>query len=640
MAISHFFLRFESRSHHKFDDNDMNKDPHKSLFGDSIHNPSQLNHSLGSDVHEWSDETIEKVVSIRFGGDYNLFIRQLSRDITQKEQDIILLRDFYLRRERQFYKVCASHANLTHLEVDKLLDDIQQKDTVDDVLLDMISVAMKEPLAPTLKREPPTTISSNLAQQPDIEAHSSESERRGWLRGWIQSPNDLRYEWVRSTSSLHSGSRTPKGTEDAPIVPPLELVSMSQPGDSTILDPEELTNTDPYGFITENGSENPKRQPGDGSNFDARSSVSQVVNPIDSSYATLQEVGRRHDDEKQAIEARWNTFCNEVMKLRNERNQEETFVPTFGLKALELKTLDRQISFKEDSYLKRLQSLISKQGIPPGSRSKFWFELSGASNIRVPGEYNRLVELAKMHANDPSLIQSFNQIDLDLHRTMPSNVYFHNSTTSLPGPLHHRLKRILDAFVVLRSDIGYVQGMNKIVGNLLIADKRVTEEDTFWLFVSLIDEILPTYHGESYFSPSSLKHIRNAQTELAQVQFALLMPKLYTHLKQLDVQIEFITMNWWLLVFTDICNLMELWYRVIDNLLVSDKSEDFLKALSLGIFKHYEKKLLSLDNYDDVYVLMNRNATRNIGFRELMEITRELERKIGKMEKDRGKRWE
>lgn len=619
----------------------MNKDPHKNLFGDSIHKSSQLNHSLGSDVHEWSDETLEKVVSIRFNGDYKLFIRQLSRDITQKEQDIILLRDFYLRRERQFYKVCASHANLTHLEVDKLLDDIEQKDTIDDVLLDMISVAMKEPLDPTLRKESQTTISSNLTQQPNFEASSSESERRGWLRGWIQSPNDLRYEWVRSTSSLKSGARTPKVTEDVPIVPPLELVSMSQPADSTILDPEELTNTDSYGFITGNSTEHTKRQPEDGSNYDARSSVSQAINPIDSSYATLQEVGRRHDDEKQAIEARWDAFCNEVMKLRNqyERNKDqgETSVPIFGLKALELTTLDRQISFKEESYLKRLQSLISKHGIPAGSRSKFWFELSGASNIRVPGEYNRLVELAKLHANDPSLVQSFNQIDLDLHRTMPSNVYFHNSTTSLPGPMHYRLKRILEAFVVLRSDIGYVQGMNKIVGNLLIADKKVTEEDTFWLFVSLIDEILPTYHGESYFSPSSLKHIRNAQTELAQVQFALLMPKLYAHLKQLDVHIEFITMNWWLLVFTEICNLMELWYRVIDNILVSDKSEEFLKALSLGIFKHYEKKLLSLNNYDDVYVLMNRDATRNIGFRELMENTRGFERKIGKMEKDRAK---
>ena len=614
----------------------MSKDPHKSLFGDSIHKTSQLHHSLGSDVHEWSDETLEKVVSIRFNGDYKLFIRQLSRDITQKEQDIILLRDFYLRRERQLYKVCASHANLTHLEVDKLLDDIQQKDTVDDVLLDMISVAMKEPLAPTLKKESQATITSNPAEQQNLEASSSESERRGWLRGWIQSPNELRYEWVRSTSSLPAGSRTPNVTEDAPIAP-LELVSMSQPTDSAILDPEELTNTDPYGFLTGSSSDNPKRQPEDGSNFDARSSVSQATNPIDSSYATLQEVGRRHDDEKQAIEARWNAFCNEVMKLRKQydrnRDQEVTSVPIFGLKALELTTLDRHISFKEDSYLKRLQSLISQHGIPAGSRSTFWFELSGASNIRVPGEYNRLVELAQLHADDPSLVQSFNQIDLDLHRTMPSNVYFHNSTTSLPVPMHYRLKRILDAFVVLRSDIGYVQGMNKIVGNLLIADKKVTEEDTFWLFVSLIDEILPTYHGQSYFSPSSLKHIRNAQTELAHVHFSLLMPKLYGHLKQLDVQIEFITMNWWLLVFTEICNLMELWYRVIDNLLVSDNSEDFLRGLSLGIFKHYEKKLLSLDNYDDVYVLMNRDATRNIGFRELMERTREFEKKIAKMKR-------
>ncbi len=82
-----------------------------------------------------------------------------------------------------------------------------------------------------------------------------------------------------------------------------------------------------------------------------------------------------------------------------------------------------------------------------------------------------------MHANDPSLIQSFNHNRLDLHRTM-SSTYFHNSTTSFTWSIASPSRTCLDAFVVLRSGYCYVQGMNKIVGNL-IADKSVTEEMHF-----------------------------------------------------------------------------------------------------------------------------------------------------------------
>lgn len=625
-------VRLRPRS--QYTENEMGIEDKGSLFGDSGNKSGHLRHTLGSELHEWSDLLLDKLINIRFNGDYRPLIRQLSQDLTEKEQEIILLREYHLQRERLLYKICASHGNLTHLEVDKLLSTIRQDNSVDHVLENMINNALQDPLAP----------SDNLLQghgkakveEPTIE---SAGGKKSWLRGWIQSPDGLRYRWSRSTSSLPLENSSAAGiTEESPSQLALELVRLDQTAEATQLDEELFAGADSYGFVAPNSVlEITKRNPEEKISLDTRSGTSQYSKKAsDSSYATLQEIGRRHDDEKQAIENRWNFFCNEVRKLREQAERKkgkEDPVVNFGLRGLELKSLDKGLSFTEEPYLKQFRRLVAKLGVPGASRSDIWFELSGASNIRVPGEYDRLVQLAEQHASDTSVVQSFNQIDLDLHRTMPTNVYFHNNSTSSPGPLHYRLKRILEAFVILRSDIGYVQGMNKIVGNLLIADKKFTEEDTFWLFVALNDEVLPSFHGQNYFSPTSLKHIRNVQGEIAHVHFASFMPKLYAHLKHLQVQIEFITMNWWLLVFTDIFNLIDLWYRMLDNLLVCDHSEDFLKALSLGIFKHYEKKLLSLDNYDDVYLLMNRDYTRSFGLTDLMERTKEFERKITKAQK-------
>ena len=47
------------------------------------------------------------------------------------------------------------------------------------------------------------------------------------------------------------------------------------------------------------------------------------------------------------------------------------------------------------------------------------------------------------------------------------------------------LSRVLLAFSKYDNTIGYVQGMNFIVGSLLL---HCTEEITSWLFVSLIED--------------------------------------------------------------------------------------------------------------------------------------------------------
>ena len=93
--------------------------------------------------------------------------------------------------------------------------------------------------------------------------------------------------------------------------------------------------------------------------------------------------------------------------------------------------------------------------------------------------------------NYPEIIYSphENQINLDLERTFPQDPFFQNKNNLI------RLKNILLAFTHRESTIGYCQGFNFIVAKLLkICDN---EEETFWIFIELIEKILPiNYYNE------------------------------------------------------------------------------------------------------------------------------------------------
>ena len=106
---------------------------------------------------------------------------------------------------------------------------------------------------------------------------------------------------------------------------------------------------------------------------------------------------------------------------------------------------------------------------------------SGAKrNLRDnPGYYWALLE--EFPEGFPSPYK--NQIDLDLHRTFPDDPYFKSPS------IIKKLQNVLLTFSRRNLTIGYCQGFNFIVGKLLkmIGD----EEQVFWLFTMLIENILP-----------------------------------------------------------------------------------------------------------------------------------------------------
>lgn len=229
-------------------------------------------------------------------------------------------------------------------------------------------------------------------------------------------------------------------------------------------------------------------------------------------------------------------------------------------------------------------------GIPVSYRAKIWAECSGASSLRVPGYYEDLVNNGE---TDPSIAT---QIEMDITRTLTDNIFFRT------GPGVQKLNEVLLAYSRRNPEVGYCQGMNLITACLLLI--MPTAEDAFWVLATMIENILP----ENYYDQNLLTS-RADQTVLRSYVVELL-PKLSAHLEELEIELEALTFQWFLSVFTD-CLSAEALFRVWDVVLCMHDGSTFLFQIALALLKLNEKALLQCDNPASVYHYINHQMTNH-----------------------------
>ena len=190
----------------------------------------------------------------------------------------------------------------------------------------------------------------------------------------------------------------------------------------------------------------------------------------------------------------------------------------------------------------RFQALC-EGGIPMTYRPAVWTECSHALSWAEPGRY------ADLHAQSN---KESRQIALDVHRTMPTNLFFGGHGPGVP-----KLKRLLTAYAHFNVDYGYCQGMNNLAAVLLLA--FTNEEDAFWVLVGTIHTILPP----GYYAPDML--VPQADQKILTQLVRAGMPKLSTHMEQLGVELPAVTFSWFLSLFTA-CLPIQTVFRVWDML--------------------------------------------------------------------------
>lgn len=144
-------------------------------------------------------------------------------------------------------------------------------------------------------------------------------------------------------------------------------------------------------------------------------------------------------------------------------------------KSMQQRGLQKFMQQRPGDFLRR-----ARKGVPPEYRAEVWKTALTAEAHAKPGLYQEL-----QTADNEFL----HLIKIDIPRTFPED-------PSFDAEQQKCLFRILKAYANLCPDVGYCQGMNFIVGLLLLVVQGgifgqtlspETEEETFWMFFSLME---------------------------------------------------------------------------------------------------------------------------------------------------------
>ncbi|KAI9744889.1 MAG: hypothetical protein M1818_001814 [Claussenomyces sp. TS43310] len=323
----------------------------------------------------------------------------------------------------------------------------------------------------------------------------------------------------------------------------------------------------------------------------------------------LEQLSDVHDSLQREKAVRWNDF---LRKVRAERKREgeaaaAALAASSETRSQRAMTVMPEVSLADGEMIgvaglgvkgkvgrakwNEFKSLVLA-GIPVAYRAKIWAECSGATALRVPGYYDELV--ARHTGEDDPVVVS--QIQMDINRTLTDNIFFRR------GAGVAKLNEVLLAYSRRNKEVGYCQGMNLITACLLLI--MPTAEDAFWILTSIVENILP----RGYYDHSLLAS--RADQQVLRQYVSSILPKLSSHLDNLGIELEALTFQWFLSLFTD-CLSAEALFRVWDVVLCTNDGSTFLFQVALALLKLNELQLLQCDTPAGIYTYINHQMTNH-----------------------------
>ena len=425
-----------------------------------------------------------------------------------------------------------------------------------------------------------------LLQRPDTPASTEEKATERQMKRWH---DYLKVATFPTELLSHTPAASPTMTVDTPDIvarsPIAGSAKTSLP--STSLNPQPSASP-----VTASNAEISKPAV----NVSANLSMSAADNePVKILLAQLTEL---HDSLQRERTVKWNEL---LRKVRAERKKEGETAASTASSSTQLSMPEVALADGEmigvaglgnkgkvgQAKWKEFKQLVLA-GIPVAYRAKIWAECSGANALRVPGYYDDLVANGE---DDPVIVA---QIQMDIYRTLTDNVFFRK------GPGVVKLNEVLLAYSRRNPEVGYCQGMNLITASLLLI--MPTAEDAFWVLTSIVENILPRH----YYDHSLLAS--RADQQVLRQYVAEILPKLSAHLDALGIELEALTFQWFLSIFTD-CLSAEALFRVWDVVLCFNDGSTFLFQVALALLKLNESKLLSEQTAAGVYGYIGHEMT-------------------------------
>ncbi len=229
---------------------------------------------------------------------------------------------------------------------------------------------------------------------------------------------------------------------------------------------------------------------------------------------------------------------------------------------------------------RKLKRFVRK-GIPGDRRAGAWMALSGAESMRrnAPEEYR------EMSFNRIVNKSTADQIETDLNRTFPNNVFFSSDD---PSNMQKSLFNVLVAFANRNPDVGYCQGLNYVAGLLLIVTRD--EEMSYFLLRALAEKILPDYYEPTI---RGLRADVRVFAELVRQKCA----DVYAKVEALRMPWELICSKWLVCLYTDVLP-VETVLRVWDCLF--HEGSKILLRVAVALVMRNRKRICEAEDFTEL----------------------------------------
>lgn len=236
---------------------------------------------------------------------------------------------------------------------------------------------------------------------------------------------------------------------------------------------------------------------------------------------------------------------------------------------------------------KTLKSRIRK-GVPDAVRGKVYSLLLETEKFSANGSVSFESLVAKEVGNE-----NFDEIiRRDIHRTNPEHIMF------IDGQGQEPLYRVLRAYSIFDSEVGYCQGMGSFVSVMLT---YVPEEEAFWMLVSLLNG---KYKLREFYLPNLLGIRRSFF--IFEKALTKLMPRLANHLAKENFFVAIYASRWFGSLCFDLP--IEVTLRIWDALLY--QGPKILFRTGLAVLSICKRRLLS-SKFEDLPEIIKR-CQRNI----------------------------
>lgn len=220
------------------------------------------------------------------------------------------------------------------------------------------------------------------------------------------------------------------------------------------------------------------------------------------------------------------------------------------------------------------------KGIPNSLRMKLWCKLLDVNRIKGenPGKFHEMLRLARVWSSD------IRQIDSDVNRQFREHQFYRERFSEKQCALF----RVLSAYGMYNSEVGYCQGMSALAGVLLM---YMDEEDAFWALAILFSDKKYAMHGlyiEGF--PKLTRFLAHHDRILAKF-----MPKLLAHFSKFGLDSILYALKWFFVCFAERVP-FSLCLRVWDIYLL--EGERVITAMAYTILKLHRKQIMKLNDMD------------------------------------------